>query len=46
MRVETKTKATAPVGVRISAALPVIFRGLRGTAPEKAGNRETDESGG
>jgi capsular polysaccharide transport system permease protein len=41
MRVETKTKATAPVGVRISAALPVIFRGLRGTAPEKAGNRET-----
>jgi capsular polysaccharide transport system permease protein len=44
MRVETKTKATAPVGVRISAALPVIFRGLRGAAPERAGNRETTKA--
>ena len=40
MRVETKSKTTArPVGVRISAALPVILRGLRVTAPKIDANR-------
>src|SRR5258708_24711152 len=45
MRVETKSKTTArPIGIRISAALPVILRGFRVTAPEIDAKHGTEKA--